>query len=198
MPINSIALLARDNDVEVLISAADRNAMPVDDWMEPLLVAYPGFGRWLPVRGLSSVLVRLGRHVRLPEMMAVWALANLEVLLLARWLSRRARTRKYDILVPIACLSLIAADRAAVPGAHLRDYCLDLIGPDDITGNVHKPALRRLALKALARVAQFPATAPGRRLLFPERNGFPAERVSALPVVPLRQHSPPRTRFCRD
>jgi hypothetical protein len=50
-------------------------------------------------------------------MMPVWALANLEVLLLARWLARRARTRKYDILVPIECLSLIAADRAAVPDA---------------------------------------------------------------------------------
>lgn len=198
MPINSIALLARDNDVEVLISAADRNAMPVDDWMEPLLVAYPGFGRWLPVRGLSSVLVRLGRHVRLPEMMAVWALANLEVLLLARWLARRARTRKYDILVPIECLSLIAADRAAVPGADLIYYSLELLGPDDITDNVNKHVLKRLELKALARVAQVVTTTPGRRLLFAERNGFPAERVSALPVVPLRQHSPSRTRFFRD
>jgi hypothetical protein len=52
MPINSIALLARDNDVDVLISAADRDAMPVDRRMEPLLVTYPRFGRWLPVRGL--------------------------------------------------------------------------------------------------------------------------------------------------
>ena len=198
MPINSIALLARDNDVEVLISATDRDAMPVDDWMEPLLVTYPGFGHWLPVRGLRFLLVRLARRVRLPEMMALWALGNLDVLLLARWLARRARTRKYDILVPIECLSLIAADRAAVPGADLIYYSLELLGPDDITENITKHVLKRLELQALARVAQVVTTTPGRRLLFAERNGFPAERVSALPVVPLRQSSPPRTRFFRD
>jgi glycosyltransferase involved in cell wall biosynthesis len=198
MPINSIALLARDNDVEVLISAADRDAMPVDDWMEPLLVTYPGFGDWLLVRGLRFLLLRLGRRMRLPEMMALWVLGNLEVLLLSRWLARRAQTRKYDILVAVECFSLIAADRAAVPGADLIYYSLELLGPDDITENINKHVLKRLELQALTRVAQVVTTSPRRRLLFAERNGFPAERVSALPVVPLRQSSTPRTRFFRD
>jgi hypothetical protein len=198
MPINSIALLARDNDVEVLISAADRDAMPVDDWMEPLLVTYPRFGRWLPVRGLSSVLVRLGRRVRLPEMMPVWALAISKCCCSpAGWRGAPERAA-YDILVPIECLSLIAADRAAVSGADLIYYSLELLGPDDITDNITKHVLKRLELQALTRVAQVVTTTPRRRLLFAERNGFPAERVSALPVVPLRQNSTPRTRFFRD
>src|SRR5262245_54765684 len=115
-PINSIALLARDNDVEVLVGASKHDAMPVDEWMEPLLVTYPAFGDWLPVRGLRFLLLRLGRRVRLPEMMALWALGNLEVLLLSRWLARRARIRKYDLIIAVECFSLIAADRAAVPG----------------------------------------------------------------------------------
>jgi glycosyltransferase involved in cell wall biosynthesis len=140
----------------------------------------------------------LARRVRLPEKMALWALGNLDVLLLARWLARRARTRKYDILVPVECFSLIAADRAAVPGADLIYYSLELLGPDDITENITKHVLKRLELKALARVAQVVTTTPGRRLLFAEEERLSVERVSALPVVPLRQNSTPRTRFFRD
>jgi len=198
MPLNSIALLAQDNDVEVLISESDRDAMPVDAWMEPLLVTYPRFAYWLPVRGLRFLLIRLARRVRLPEMMAVWVLGNLEVLLLGRWLSRRARTKHYDILIPVECFSLIAVDRAAVPNADVIYYSLELLGPDDITENITKHVLKRLELRALTRVAQVVTTTPGRRVMFAQRHSFPAERVSALPVVPLRQAPTPRTRFFRD
>ena len=199
MLINSIALLAQDNQVEVLVSRADRQALPLDPWMEPLLVTYPSFSRWLPIRALRFLLQQLERRMRLPATRLWWTPGNVDLLLFSAWLRRRARGSGYDILVPVEALSLIAVDRAAVPQAAVIYYNLELLDWDEDTSmHLNKPVLKTLEHRALARVAHVMITSPERARLFAALNGFPAERVSALPVAPLRQPAYRRTRFFRD
>jgi glycosyltransferase involved in cell wall biosynthesis len=199
MLINSIALLAASNQVEVLVSRAERKALPLDPWMEPLLVTYPGFNRWLPIRALRFLLKQLGRRLRLPATLLWWTPGNVDVLLFSAWLRRRARDAGYDIVIPVEALSLIAVDRAAVPQVDVIYYNLELLDwAEDRSMHLNKPVLKALEHRALARVAHVMITSPERGRLFAELNGFPVERVSALPVAPLRQPAPRRTRFFRD
>jgi hypothetical protein len=78
-------------------------------------------------------------------------------------------------------------------------YSLELLGPDDITDNVNKHVLKRLELKALARVAQVvttthrPAPAVCREEWFSGRAGPRRFRSSRC-----ARTSPPRTRYFRD
>jgi glycosyltransferase involved in cell wall biosynthesis len=197
MIINSIALLARDNEVEVMVSRADAAALPLDGWLKKLLAPYPSYNRLLPVRGFKFLLQRLARWV--PSSEFWWSLGNLDLLLFARWLRQRLQQRRYDILVPVEALSLIAADRAGPSGANIVYYNLELLDwAEENPLYYNKPVPKRLEHRALAGVKHVMITSPERGRIFASLNRFPAQRVSPLPVAPLARASAPRGSYFRE
>jgi glycosyltransferase involved in cell wall biosynthesis len=61
-----------------------------------------------------------------------------------------------------------------------------------------KTVLKSLEHRALGRVQHVMITSPERGKIFASLNDFPLERVSALPVAPLRRPHAERSRFFRD
>src|SRR5688572_21658260 len=200
MLINSIALLARGNRVDVLVSADEREALPVDAWMQPMLVTYPPFGRLLPVRAVIRRLERwLPRWLHWYERMPGWAVAYADLYLFARWLRTRIRRERYDILIPVECYSLVALDKAGAGAADVIYYNLELLDwSEGHAQYVGKRRLKQLEHRALERVAHVMVTSPERGRIFASLNGFPSQRISPLPVAPLGGARPARSRFFRD
>jgi len=199
MLINSIALLARANHVEVLVSKGEIRELPFDRWMERHLVAYPDFSRIFAVRGIKFLLRMLPQWLKRRAARLWWTLGSVDLLLFSRWLAKRLREHKYDLLIPVECFSLIAVDKAAPAGADIIYYDLELL--DWGTGNpmyIGKAVLKELEHRALRRVAHVMITSPLRAKLFASINDYPAERISALPVAPLRRPQPARSRYFRD
>lgn len=199
MVINSIALLARANQVDVLISKHDRKALPLDPWLHRRLTPFPNFSRLLPVRGCKFILQQLGRWMKLPATMPWWIVGNLDLFLLSYWLEKRLRERRYDILIPVECFSLIAVHRSSPGKADIVYYNLELLDwSADNPLYVNKTVLKALEHRALGAVKHVMITSPERRKIFATLNGFPLERISALPVAPLRRPDARRSRFFRD
>ena len=199
MLINSIALLARANHVEVLVSHADRETLPLDPWMDALVVTYPDFSRLLPVRGFKYLLQKLARWIKLPATMAWWAIGNLDLFLFSAWLKKRTQHRKYDMLIAVECFSLIAVDRMAPDGTDIIYYNLELL--DWSAENplyVNKTVLKKLEHRALSRVKHVMITSPERARIFASINRFPLDRVSALPVASMRRLPAKRSGFFRQ
>jgi glycosyltransferase involved in cell wall biosynthesis len=199
MLINSIALLARTNQVDVFVSKAELRELPFDGWMERHLVAYPSFSRALPVRAIKLMLRMLPGWLERRAARLWWALGNIDLLLFSRWLGKRLRERKYDILVPVECFSLIAVDRIAPADVDVIYYNLELL--DWGTGNpmyIAQEVLKEKEHRALRGVAHVMITSPQRAKLFASINRYPEERISALPVAPLKRRHAERSRYFRD
>jgi glycosyltransferase involved in cell wall biosynthesis len=62
----------------------------------------------------------------------------------------------------------------------------------------NKLFLKNLEFEAIKSISHAMITSPDRARLFCEINHFPKEKVSSLPVVPLRQETGVRTRYFRD
>lgn len=199
MLINSIALLAKANQVDILISKADRKALPLDAWMNRHLVTFPNFSRLIPIRGFKFILQKLSRWLKLPATMPWWVIGNIDLLLFSFWLKERLQEHKYDILIPVECFSLIAVHRSSPGSADIIYYNMELL--DWSAENplyINKTVLKTLEHRALGAVTHVMITSPERRKIFASLNGFPLDRISALPVAPLRRPYATRSRFFRD
>lgn len=199
MLINSIALLARTNHVDVFASKAEIEELPFDGWMERHLVAYPSFSRAFPVRAIKLALRMLPRWLKRRATRAWWTLGNVDLLLFSRWLGKHLRQHKYDILIAVECFSLIAVDRIAPAGMDVIYYNLELL--DWGTDNpmyISQAVLKEREHRALSSVAHVMITSPQRAKLFASINSYPAERISVLPVAPLRRPRVERSRYFRD
>lgn len=186
MLINSIALLAKCNVVDVFVSAAEKGDRPCDPWLEPHLVMYPSFHRVFLLRLVRFLNNKLTSLLRLPSSRLGWYLSNLDLLLFSRWLKKATAEPHYDIFIAVECYSLIAVHLARPAAADIIYYNMELLDWSE-ADNQHrnKSALKRLEHDALGDVTHVMITSPERARIFTEINSFPAQNVSALPVLPL-------------
>lgn len=199
MVINSIALLARQNTVDVFVSAAEKGDRPCDPWLEAHLVMYPGFNRIFLIRLIRLLNNKLTSLLRLPSSRLGWFVSNLDLLLFSRWLKRATASPRYDIVIAVECFSLIAVHLARPAGADIIYYNMELLdwsAADDQHPN--KAALKKLEHEALNEVAHVMITSPERAKIFTAINGYPEQNVSPLPVLPLSTSNARRSAFFRE
>lgn len=198
MLINSIALLAKHNSVDVYVSSTDRRDHPCDAWLEDRLVSYPDWRRHFALHLIRYIANRVTRVLRIRSSSLAWMLSNLDVGLFSLWFRKQIQRHKYDILIPVECFSLIAV-RSAGPGtADVIYYNMELLdwNPEHPLHS-NKGALKQLEHRALTCVSHVMITSPARARIFSTINGFPAERVSALPVLPMTTDTPIRSAYFR-
>jgi glycosyltransferase involved in cell wall biosynthesis len=198
MLINSVALLAEHNSVDVYVSSADRRDHPCDSWLEDRLVSYPDWRGQFALHVIRYITNRVTRVLAVRSSSIAWLLSNLDVVLFSRWFRKQVRRQQYDILVAVECFSLIAIDRAGPGMADVIYYNMELLdwNPQHPL-HTNKIALKRLECRALACVSHVMITSPERARIFSTINEFPAERVSALPVLPMTSDTPIRSSYFR-
>ena len=201
MVVNSIALLSKENDVEVI--TVDRTIDPAtcDPWLQKMIVTPPAcIYSSLPARLIINIGYRLSRFV--PDRFARirWYLNQTGLVLFSFWLKRRCRSQAYDIIIPVECLSLIAVTSAGIRRGDVIYFNLELLDwskePHPLYKN--KSTLKELEYEALKEVTHVMITSPERARIFCGINRFPDDRVSVLPVLPLHRESLPRSRYFRD
>lgn len=200
MVINSIALLAKENDVEVIINERKIDDASCDGWLRKLITTPPSFI-------LSSLTIRLiskfcqGLSLLIPARFSsfAWSLDHIRLVIFSQWLHRRFSSQNYDIIIPIECLSLIAVNMTGTERGDIIYYNMELLDwSKEHPLYKDKLTLKKLEFKAIHSTTHVMITSPDRARIFCEINHFPQERISTLPVVPLRQEARDRTRYFRD
>jgi len=99
----------------------------------------------------------------------------------------------------VECFSLIAVDQAGAGKADVIYFDMELLdwaSDNPLYGN--KLELKKIQHAALGRVAHVMITSPERARIFAGINQFDPERISVLPVVPLKKEQDLRSTYFRD
>jgi len=200
MVINSIALLAKENDVEVFTNDNQIDHNSCAPWLQKLIVN-PQSDR---LRRYIVILISQFFRVisifvpnRLP--LLKWYFNQVGLILFSRWMHRRLRSHHYDIIIPVECLSLIAANMARTGCEDLIYYNMELLDwSKENPLYKNKLTLKKLEFEAIKSTTHVMITSPDRARIFCDINQFPKERISVLPIFPLHQESRTRTRYFRD
>ena len=188
--INSIAILSRNNKVDIFTSPPDRNTPPVDAWLSALI----SFCK----RKRSFILFRacrfFGRLIDLfPETRRLanisWAASNLDVLWFSKWISRKHNEVRFDLFIPVEAYSLVALSLAKITDVQIIYYNMELLDwPPTEPRNGRNSRLKQLEYQALAKVDHVMITSPNRARIFSSINHYPEECISVIPTAPL-QHA---------
>jgi glycosyltransferase involved in cell wall biosynthesis len=197
--INSIALLSKDNEVSVITNEYLEDQNSCDPWLVKLIINPPGFYRSLPIRSITYLFKKVSFLIPgwLPSL--GWHLENSKLLVFSHWLHKWLSSHNYDIFMPVECMSLIALDKAGKSKSNVIYYNMELLDwekENPVFRN--KLYLKNLEFNAIKSISHAMITSPDRARIFCEINRFPKNRVSSLPVLPLRQQSGMRTRYFRD
>lgn len=198
MLINSIALLSTKNNVDVFINDADRRDQPCDQWLDNHFITYPNFSRILVIRIARHLIRKLTALLNLKSSRFTWAMSNLDLYMFSIWLKYKNIRRRYEIIMPVECYALIAVHKARNEGQDIVYFNMELLDwSEDNPLHSDKAILKQKEIDALESVAHVMITSPERGKLFSSMNRFPAERISSLPVLSLRESDLTRSDFFR-
>ena len=202
MIINTIALLRRDNEVVVFLNDDQHKSIPCEPWLSELVVSLPS--RVLPQNRVWRVFVKAMNKGRrgLSSLFGAffsWEKKNPELFTFANLLKKELSKKTYDILIPVESLSLIAANYAWDGRASMIYFDMELLD----WGTVNplypdKNELKKRQHAALRQVDHVMITSTERANIFAQINQFDPQRISVLPVVPLRRSWGKRSRYFRE
>jgi len=193
--INSIAMLAQDNQVEVLTSLADENTPPPPSWLVKHIYtcekkrSYTLFRLYRLLARFLYLIPTIKKYDRI-----IWRIANMDILWFSKWITKRHENMNVDIYILVEACSLIAFDISGIKDTSVIYYDMELL---DWPSNKNQPrgqsALKELAHHALMRVDHVMITSPNRARAFAKINKFPNDHISVIPTVPTKgigkQHS---------
>jgi glycosyltransferase involved in cell wall biosynthesis len=198
MILNSIKLLSDHNIVDVYISKAQQQNQPISPKMVNLVRHFPDFSELFLFRLIRFVYRKIPKSIKPKASNWVWWITNLDIWHLSRWLRKNAGPEEYDLVIPIECFSLIAARNAFHSSSDIVYFNMELLDwAEDNPLYSNKAALKNLEYEALKHVAHVMITSSNRGDIFSEINDFPRERVSALPVVPMRRIATAKSEYFR-
>lgn len=202
MIINTISLLRQNNEVVVFLNDDQHKSIPCEPWLSELIVSLPSQNlpqsrtlRFL-TRGVNKLwrvlLSNTGQFVS-------WKKKNLRLFVFADNLKKASSNKAYDILIPVESLSLIAADCMWDGSASIIYFDMELLdwGSDNPLYR-DKLELKLWQYAALRHVDHVMITSPERARIFAKINKFDQQRISALPVVPLKRAEGEKSRFFRE
>jgi glycosyltransferase involved in cell wall biosynthesis len=204
MIINTIALLRKDNEIAIFLNDDQYQKIPCEPWLQDLIVPlvpgvqfadgmFNGIFKFID-RLRNSLVWRLCDLFSLPWETRYWRLARF-----AQTLRHKFNTVRYDIIVPVEALSLIAVAQAGAGDADVVYFDMELL--DWGTNNplyADKLELKKRQHKALEQVDHVMITSPERAKIFAQINKFDPGRISVLPVVPLKRIFKERSRYFRE
>jgi glycosyltransferase involved in cell wall biosynthesis len=199
MILNAIELLSNHNIVDVYVSRSQQQNQPISSRLLKLVHYFPDFGELFFVRLIRFVYRKAPLVIRPKVTNWVWWVTNFDVWNLSRWLSKNASPRKYDIIIPIECFSLIAARNAFQPSSDIVYFNMELLDwADDNPLYSNKSALKHLEYEALKHVVHVMITSNNRGDIFSKINDYPRDKISVLPVVPMKRIATTKSEYFRE
>lgn len=202
MIINTIALLQRDNDVEVFLNDDQHKNNPCEPWLADICISLPS--RFLPQNKIGCVLVKVVYYLWYALLSFLgnfvsWEMKNARLFYFADLLKKELSKKTYDILIPVESLSLIAAHYARDGRARMVYFDMELLDWSSTNPLYQdKAELKKRQYAALQQVDHVMITSPERAKIFAEINKFDPQGISVLPVVPLQRNCGERSRYFRE
>lgn len=200
MVINSIALLARENNVDVITSESRIDRSSCDFWLLNLIVApLSALYHRLIIFSISKLFRGISYLIPNRFPFIKWYLGKMDLIIFSYWLRSWFKSHDYDIIVPVECLSLIAVNMARTGREDLIYYNMELLDwSEENPLYRNKLTLKNLEFDAIKSATHVMITSPERARIFSEINNFPKNQISVLPILPLHQSSIKKTRFFRE
>ncbi|MBF0510806.1 MAG: hypothetical protein HQL13_00590 [Candidatus Omnitrophica bacterium] len=199
MIIAAIALLSQHNKVDVFLDDKQRLTFKCDPWLQALIV--PG------TKNPFAIFLRKATNkLRILFFSAFgrfysfsWESINFDLVRFSKALRGQFSKNQYDIVIAIEAKGLIAVDRAEVFKGDLIYFDMELLDwSPKHWAHMDKVELKKRQFAALQKVNHVMITSPKRAEIFAQMNKFNPERISVLPVVPLKRKVLQRSRYFRD
>jgi glycosyltransferase involved in cell wall biosynthesis len=202
MIVNTISLLKRYNEVVVFLNDDQHKNIFCESWLSDLVISLPS--HILPRNKLMRVLLKVAKgtwnlFLSFLGPLVSWDKKNSRLFAFANHLKKELLKTAYDVLMPVESLSLIAANYACDGRAHIVYFDMELLdwsAENPLYRN--KIELKKRQVAALRNVDHVMITSPKRANIFANINHFDPQRISVLPVVPLKQHQGKRSGYFRE
>lgn len=198
--INSIAILAQNNQVEVLTSPIDQNTPPPPLWLAGHIYTCRrkrSFILFRLCRLLARFLYSTPGTTNLDRV--IWKIANLDLLWFSKWIGNRHNSSPFDIYIPVEAYSLIAFDMSGLKKTKVVYYDMELLDwPSTENRERGKSTLKEFAYRALAHVDHVMITSPNRSRTFARINHYPEDHISVIPTVPMKDARRDRSNYFRE